>query len=159
MTPTHTSREEVPSRIPHTSYDAKFYIRRVAALITRTFWCLKTCWKTVYGWIFLRGSIYKADSRLINHTYLGLNSYFDEAADDGEDVADNEQNIPAVNELHSVSPAHTTIKSVFEKLSIFLCEEIRDLDWTLSHLVCRTDYQIQRSFHVWDKLLWKRKQI
>lgn len=49
MTPTHTSREEVPSRIPHTSYDAKFYIRRVAALITWTFWCLKTCWKTVYG--------------------------------------------------------------------------------------------------------------
>lgn len=34
MTPTHTSSVEVPSRMPHTSYDDKFCITKVTALIT-----------------------------------------------------------------------------------------------------------------------------
>lgn len=54
------------------------------------------------------------------HLYLGLDPNLDEATEDGEGVADDEQNIPAVNELHSVSPAHTAAKFVFEKLHILL---------------------------------------
>ncbi len=55
--------------------------------------------------------------------YLGLDPNFDEAADDGEQVADNEQDVPAVDELHSVSPAHTASQLVFEKLNVLLVRE------------------------------------
>lgn len=54
--------------------------------------------------------------------YLRLNPNFDEAADDGEHVADDEQDIPAVDELHPVAPAHGAAKLVFEKLHILLLE-------------------------------------
>lgn len=52
--------------------------------------------------------------------YLGFNSNLDEAADDGKHVADNEQNIPAVDKLQSVSPAYAAAKSGLEKLRVFL---------------------------------------
>lgn len=61
--------------------------------------------------------------------YLGFNPNLDEAADDGEYVTDHEQKIPAVNELHSVSPAHTAAKSVFEELHILLNREMRNDQW------------------------------
>lgn len=55
--------------------------------------------------------------------YLGLYPNLDEAADDGEQVADDQQDVPAVNELHPVRPADTAAKFVTEKLHIFLIEE------------------------------------
>lgn len=58
--------------------------------------------------------------------YLRLDPNFDEAADDGEHVADDEQNIPAIDELHSVSPAHTAAKFVFEKLHVLLVRDMED---------------------------------
>lgn len=60
------------------------------------------------------------------HHYLGLDPNLDEAADDGEHVADDEQNIPAVDELHSVSPAHTAPEFVFEKLHVLLVREVEE---------------------------------
>lgn len=57
-------------------------------------------------------------------SYLGLDADFDEAADDGEGVADNKQNVPAVDELYSVSPAHAAAKSVFEELHVLLGGDI-----------------------------------
>lgn len=58
--------------------------------------------------------------------YLGLYPNFDEAADDGERVTDDEQNIPAVDELHPVSPAHAAAQFVFEKLHVLLGKEMGD---------------------------------
>lgn len=58
--------------------------------------------------------------------YLEFNPDFDETADDGEQVADHEENIPAVDELHSVTPAHTTPKSVIKVLHILLDRKMRD---------------------------------
>lgn len=108
MTPTHTSRVEVPSKIPHTSYDDKSYI-------TRKFISLLTGNGEFYG--------HQGDHTLC---YLGLNPDFDEAADDGEHVAHDEQNIPAVDELHPVSPAHTATQFVFEVLHVLLGKETGD---------------------------------
>lgn len=59
----------------------------------------------------------------LGHLYLGLDPNLDEATEDGEGVADDEQNIPAVNELQSISPAHTAAKLVFEKLHILLVKK------------------------------------
>lgn len=60
---------------------------------------------------------------LLELYYLWLNPNFNEAADDGEHVANDEQNIPAIDELHSVSPGYTAAKFVFEKLHILLFGE------------------------------------
>ncbi len=116
MTPTHTNRVDVPSRIPHMSYDEKFCITTVTSLITRNWEPCSEAEKTVYTSAGTDHSPY----------YLGLYPDFDEAADDGEHVADDEQNIPAVDELHSVSPAHTAAQFVFEKLHILLIMEMED---------------------------------
>lgn len=40
---------------------------------------------------------------------LCLDANFDETASDCEDVTDDEEDIPAVNKLKPVSPAHFTI--------------------------------------------------
>lgn len=40
MTPTHTSRVDVPSKIPQTSYDDRFCITRKTSLLTITYWKL-----------------------------------------------------------------------------------------------------------------------
>lgn len=103
MTPTHTSRVEVPSRIPHMSYDDKFCITTVTSLFT------------------LQERTRQPETiTLCASRYLGLDPNFDEAAYNGEHVADDEQEIPAVDELHPVSPAHTAAKFVFEKLHVLL---------------------------------------
>ena len=52
--------------------------------------------------------------------YLGLDADLDEAADDGEGVADDEEEVPAVDELHPVSKAHPADQSVFEELHVLL---------------------------------------
>lgn len=53
-------------------------------------------------------------------THLVLNADFDEAASDGEDVADDEEDIPAVDELHAVGPAHFTAQGLPEEVHILL---------------------------------------
>lgn len=60
--------------------------------------------------------------------YLGLDPNFDEAAYNGEHVADDEQDIPAVDELHPVSPAHTAAKFVFEKLHVLLIKRRKTIN-------------------------------
>lgn len=81
----------------------------------------------------------------LGHLYLGLNPNLDEATDDGEGVADDEQNIPAVDELHSVSPAHTAAKLVVEKLHVLLVREEEDavqshikFEWITCYALPRT---------------------
>lgn len=45
---------------------------------------------------------------------LWLNADLNDAACDGEDVADDEEDKPAVNKLKPVRPAHFTIQSLLE---------------------------------------------
>lgn len=59
--------------------------------------------------------------------YLWFNPDFDEASDDGEGVADDEQKIPAVDELQSVSPAHAAAERVFKILHVLLIQEKEDI--------------------------------
>lgn len=54
--------------------------------------------------------------------HLRFNPNFDEAPDDGEGVADNEQNVPAIDELQSVAPAHAAAEHVFEVLHVLLTQ-------------------------------------
>lgn len=53
-------------------------------------------------------------------THLGFNANFDDAAHDGEDVADDEKNVPAIDELQAVGPAHFTAQYVPEVLHVLL---------------------------------------
>lgn len=48
--------------------------------------------------------------------HLGLDAHFDDAAGDGEDVADDEEDVPPVDELHPVRPAHLSIQGLPEEL-------------------------------------------
>lgn len=41
-------------------------------------------------------------------TNLQLNADLDEAPNNGEYIADDKQDVPAINEFHPVSPAHVT---------------------------------------------------
>lgn len=43
-------------------------------------------------------------------TYLRLDADLYEGSDDGEEIADDEQDVPAVNELHPVAPTHRPIQ-------------------------------------------------
>lgn len=45
---------------------------------------------------------------------LWLNADLDDAACDGEDVANDEEDKPAVDKLKTVGPAHFTVQSLFE---------------------------------------------
>lgn len=129
MTPTHTSRVDVPSKIPQTSYDDRFCITRKTSLLIITYWKLGIL--HLSRWIKKRSffySVHKAAHPLTS-CYLGLYPNFDEAADDGERVTDDEQNIPAVDELHPVSPAHAAAQFVFEKLHVLLGKEMGDDQW------------------------------
>lgn len=117
MTPTHTSRVEVPSRMPHTSYDDKFYMidkKNIYYINSQ-----KLCGLTIYGLLLQNSASLLLMQGFAPH-YLGLDSNLNEAADDGEHVADDEQDVPTVDELHPVSPAHTPAKPVFEELHILL---------------------------------------
>lgn len=53
-------------------------------------------------------------------THFVLNADFDKTARDGEDVADDEEDIPAVDELHAVGPAHFTAQNLPEVVHILL---------------------------------------
>lgn len=53
-------------------------------------------------------------------THLGFNANFDDAAHDGEDVADDQKNVPAIDELQAVGPAHFTAQYVSEVLHVLL---------------------------------------
>ena len=46
---------------------------------------------------------------------LWFDAYLDEAAYDGEKVADDEEDVPAVDELHAVGPAHLAAQIVLEE--------------------------------------------
>lgn len=54
---------------------------------------------------------------------LGLNANLDEAANNGEHIANDEQEVPAVDELHPVSPAHTAPQPLSEELHTLLQTE------------------------------------
>jgi len=58
--------------------------------------------------------------------YLGLDPNFDEAADDGEHVADDEQDVPAVDELHSVAPAHAAAEAALKETHVLLQGDDKD---------------------------------
>lgn len=48
-------------------------------------------------------------------TYLGLNANLDDTSGDGEDVADNEEDVPAIDELQTVAPAHFAIQVLLKE--------------------------------------------
>lgn len=109
MTPTHTRSVEVPSRMAHRSYDDMF------------------CGEETSRWFIpnqhQRDTIGKRETmfpcpRL--QTNLGFNPNFDDAACDGEDVADDQKDVPAIDELQAVGPAHFTAQGVPEVLHVFL---------------------------------------
>ena len=52
----------------------------------------------------------------VNRTHLRLNADFDDTAGDGEDITDDKEDIPAINELQPVCPAHFTMQCFFKKL-------------------------------------------
>lgn len=78
---------------------------------------------TRHRWNVLKSLEKWADDHSSEIDYLWLNPNFNEAANDGEHVANDEQNIPAIDELHSVSPGYTAAKFAFEKLHILLFGE------------------------------------
>lgn len=53
-------------------------------------------------------------------THLGFNANFDDAAHDGEDVADDQKDVPAIDELQAVRQAHFTTQDVPEVLHVLL---------------------------------------
>lgn len=55
--------------------------------------------------------------------YLGLNTDLYEGAGDGEQVTDDEQDIPAIEEFHPVAPTHCVLQFVFKVLYKLLEKE------------------------------------
>lgn len=110
MTPTHTSSVEVPSRIPHRSYDDRVYGAGQNVISSKT-------------------PDKSAERPRRAKRYLGLDPDFDEAAQDGEHVADDEQDVPAVDELQPVSQAHAAGEFAFEELHVLLGEETGNDRW------------------------------
>lgn len=53
-------------------------------------------------------------------THLGFNANFDDAARDCEDVADDQEDVPAIDELQAVGPEHFTAQDVPEVLHVLL---------------------------------------
>lgn len=53
-------------------------------------------------------------------THLGFDANFDDAARDCEDVADDQEDVPAIDELQAVGPAHFTAQDVPEVLHVLL---------------------------------------
>lgn len=51
---------------------------------------------------------------------LRLDADFDDAAGDGEDVADDEEDEPAVNELQAVGPGHRAVQVLLKVAHILL---------------------------------------
>lgn len=52
----------------------------------------------------------------MSRSHLRFDAYFDDAADDGEDVADDEEDIPAVNKFQTICHVHFAIESLLEEL-------------------------------------------
>lgn len=65
---------------------------------------------------------------------LRFNPNFDEASDDGEGVADDEQDVPAVDELQSVAPAHAAAEHVFKVLHVLLMQHREDMEGETWHV-------------------------
>lgn len=46
--------------------------------------------------------------------HLRLDADFHDTASDGEDITDDKEDVPAVDELHAVCPAHLTVQSLLK---------------------------------------------
>lgn len=53
-------------------------------------------------------------------TNLRFNANFDEAASYGEYVADDEEDVPAIDKLQPVGPGHFTVQVLFEEVHVLL---------------------------------------
>lgn len=121
--------------MPHKSYEDIFCQERkedifwIQAALSHGTWQL-LCW-----WLINRGlqyySLTSAKGLLSSvqgetkagivtcgwcNTHLWLNADFDDTANDGENVADDEEDIPAVNELQPVTPAHFAVQSLLKEV-------------------------------------------
>lgn len=52
--------------------------------------------------------------------YLGLNADLHDGSQHGEDIADDQQDVPTVEELHPVRQAHALLVAALEELTEFL---------------------------------------
>lgn len=66
-------------------------------------------------------------------THLGLNANFDDAARDREDVTDDQEDVPAIDELQAVGPAHFTTQDVLEVLHVLLTSTRSQLERKEGH--------------------------
>lgn len=140
MTPTHTRRVEVPNRMPQTSYEDMFCQenRYWSASLQQgkhnnnnnnstdtdqhcynSFYCLN--WRLVHTLtltscykVLEKKKIYVTES--CTWTHLRFNADFDDGPCDGQDITDDEKDVPAINELHAVWPADFTIQSFLKIL-------------------------------------------
>lgn len=62
------------------------------------------------------GGSQKDGTEVIGGYILCLDADFDETASDSKDITDDEEDIPAVNKLKPVSPAHFTIQRCLKEL-------------------------------------------
>lgn len=66
---------------------------------------------------------YLSFSLFLHITYLGLNADLYEGAGNGEQITDDEQDVPAIDELHPVPPTHWAFQFVFKVLYKLLDKE------------------------------------
>lgn len=62
-------------------------------------------------------------TEVIGGHVLRFNADFDETPSNGEDIADDKEDVPAVDELQPVCPAHFTIQSFLEELHKLLLQD------------------------------------
>lgn len=65
-------------------------------------------------------------------TNLWFNSNFDDAASDGEDVTDDEEDVPAVDELQPVGPGHFTVQGLTEEVHVLLKKHAATGCWKMA---------------------------
>lgn len=53
-------------------------------------------------------------------THLWFNANFDDAASYGEDVTDDEEDVPAINKLEPVGPGHFSVQVLLEEVHVLL---------------------------------------
>lgn len=121
MTPTHTRRVEVPNRMPQTSYEDMFcQENRYWSASLQQFLLFKLETSSHIDLNLMLQSTGKKKKIYVTEsctwTHLRFNADFDDGPCDGQDITDDEKDVPAINELHAVWPADFTIQSFLKIL-------------------------------------------
>lgn len=115
----------------HTGHMRTYSVRKERTLLNGdSAWQRQIWWLTPqpsYWQISCKGFWYSviigqkfSNKSLFEETHLWFNTNFDDAASYGEDVTDDEEDVPAVNELQPVGPGHFSVQGLLEEVHVLL---------------------------------------